>query len=389
MDRPQTPSLVARLGTALLLTAAALTAMPAAAGAWSTATPDSAPKATAAKSAKTTKTAKTPTRTTTPRRTSLTTTDERKPLAMGISLIEGNTARLGDDLDALDAWAARSGAMPASYSIWSDWGGDSAEFPPQWLLRGLRDRGVRPVIFWQPVGKDWRTAPGRYAYERVVAGDWDAYLTRWATDAKAWGGRVIVRWAHEMNAPWFPWAIGKVGNTTKNYKAAWRHVVTLVRGIAPNVRFMWAPNAPCARCVAYADLYPGDDTTDLVGFDVYAWDAKERQPMADLYAPSMEALRSLTSLPVVVGETGAAGPSDGRDVWLRDGAEALLDTYPEIEGLLYFDIDMRFDGHPDWRLSEEDGTLEAWSDLAMDPRFTGILDPEPADVLAMGESALP
>ena len=307
----------------------------------------------------------------------------RIPLAMGISLIEGNTARSDDDLDALDAFAARSGRMPASFSIWSDWGGDNSAFPSRALLSGLRGRGVRPVIFWQPVGKDWRTRPERYAYERIVAGDWDAYLTAWARDAAAWGDRVIVRWAHEMNAPWFPWAIGKVGNTPEGYRAAWRHVVTLVRGIAPNVRFMWAPNAPCGTCVAYADLFPGDASVDLVGFDIYAWKPGDLAPMVELYRPAMLELRALTALPVVVAETGAAGPSDARAAWLSEGLPAIAEAYPELVGFIYFDIDMRVTDDPDWRLSEDDGTLEAWATLAADPPAAGILDPTPEELAAL------
>src|SRR5688572_6499836 len=116
-----------------------------------------------------------------------------------------------------------------------------------------------------------------------------------------------------MNAPWFPWAMGKVGNTPEGFRAAWRHVVTLVRGIAPEVRFLWAPNAPCGKgCVDFAALYPGDDVVDLVGFDAYAWDTSSPPDMVSLYAPAMAELRAITDLPVVVGETAAAGPTDGR-----------------------------------------------------------------------------
>ena len=290
---------------------------------------------------------------------------------MGVSLIEGNTPRLGDDLDALDSFAARSGRMPASYSIWSDWGGDNADFPATWLLQGLRSRGVRPVIFWQPVGKDWRTAPERYAYRRIVAGDWDAYLTRWAHDAAAWGDRIIVRWAHEMNAPWFPWAIGKVGNTAANHKAAWRHVVTLVRGIAPNVRFMWAPNAPCNRCIDYSELYPGDAYVNLVGFTSYNWSGDTSLSMVKLYRRSVTALMAISKRRIVAAETGIKGPGAGRGQWLADGYAGVYAAYPRMKGIIYFDIDMTFGGQPVWRLLSSDNSIDGYSRLHRDPRFRG------------------
>lgn len=204
----------------------------------------------------------------------------RPPLAMGVSNHQGYTATPEDDLASLDAFAAATGRMPGSWSIWSDWGGPNAPFPSRALLDGLTERGVRPVIFWQPTHPDVTIEPERYAYERVLAGDWDAYLTRWATDAAAWGEPIVVRYAHEMNAGWFPWSVDKNGNTPESFKAAWRHLVTLVRSIAPQVRFLWNPNAPCpAPCTPLADLYPGDAVVDLVGFDVYNGRTGRRRPM--------------------------------------------------------------------------------------------------------------
>ena len=160
------------------------------------------------------------------------------------------------------------------------------------------------MIFWQPTGDDRLAHPTKYSYQSIVNGEWDAYLTSWAQDAKAWGGRVIVRWAHEMNGWWFPWAIGKIGNTPENYRAAWRHVVTTVRGIAPNVRFMWAPMRPCGtRCVDYAALYPGDayelDRTSLFTSEIGQW-----------VAVGFDEMTATSSMSIDV--TGASGvTSDG------------------------------------------------------------------------------
>lgn len=306
---------------------------------------------------------------------------DRSPLALGISLIEGVTPTPDDDLVALDAFAARAGRMPASFSIWSDWGGANAAFPDAALLDGLAARGVRPVIFWQPVGPDLDEDPERYGSAAIARGDWDPYLLTWAEAAAASGDRVIVRFAHEMNAPWFPWAVGGVsGNTAAGFRAAWRHIVELIRPIAPEVRFLWSPNEPCGRpCVDLAELYPGDAWVDLAGFDAYDWKPAERRPMVERYREAMRALRAVTDKPVIVAETGAAGPADGRGEWLADGLAAVEAAFPRLEGLIWFDIDMRDSGHPDWRLTADDGSLAAWSAAALDPRFGGILDPAPGE----------
>jgi hypothetical protein len=375
MDRPFLPSLTSRIGAAMLLAAMALTALPAGAGAWSTA-PDSGAKIVTTKSAKATKPARSQasaTRTrTTPKRTAALTAPTRGPMALGVSLIEGNTPTEGDDLAALDAYAQRAGRMPASWSIWSDWGNKNKAFPSQGLLHALRARGVRPVIFWQPTGDDRLAHPTKYSYQSIVDGEWDAYLTSWAQDAKAWGGRVIVRWAHEMNGWWFPWAIGKIGNTPENYRAAWRHVVTTVRGIAPNVRFMWAPMRPCGtRCVDYSALYPGDAYVNVLGFSAYNWSGDPDTTMLRLYRRAINALSAVSSRKIIAAETGIKGPGPGRDRWLREGYQAIYQAFPRLRGVIYFDIDMSFLDEPEWRLMRSDNSLDTYSDILRDPRFMG------------------
>lgn len=373
MDRPL-PTFVPRIGAALLLAAAALSVVPAGVGAWSTA-PDSGAKVvkTTPKSPRTTESSGTAAaaRRRTPERAALTTVT-RTPMALGVSLIEGATPTRDDDLQALDDFAARTGRMPASWSIWSDWGQPNSVFPPRSLLKGLRDRGVRPVIFWQPTGNDRVHTPGKYGYQTIVDGQWDSYLTSWAQDARAWGGRVIVRWAHEMNAPWFPWAIGKIGNTPDNYRAAWRHIVTLVRGIAPNVRFMWAPNTPCGPdCISYSALYPGDAYVNVLGFTAYNWKGDPDLSMLRIYTKVMNALSAVSNRRVIAAETGIKGPGPGRDRWLRQGYAAVHDAFPKLRGVIYFDIDMSFANEPGWRLMSSDNSIDGYRDVVHDARFFG------------------
>jgi hypothetical protein len=297
----------------------------------------------------------------------------RHPFAMGVSRIEGYTPSPDDDLAALDAFTRRTGHRPASWSIWSDWGGANAAFPARSLLAGLHRRGVQPVIFWQPTNPVVSIEPGRYAYARIAAGDWDGYLTRWARDARAYGHRVLVRWAHEMNAPWFPWAIGKNGNNPTNYKAAWRHIVRLVQRIAPNVRFMWAPNEPCGRCVPLSRLYPGDRDVNVVGFSAYNWSGRASRTMLTQYTRTIRALREVSSRPVVAAETGIAGPNRQRMRWILQGYPEVYARFPRLRGVIYFDVDMRFAGHPAWNLSTHDGSILGYRAVLADPRFQGRL----------------
>lgn len=77
---------------------------------------------------------------------------------------------------------------------------------------------------------------------------------------------VQIRFAHEMNGFWYKWSQG----STDEYKANWKRVYGIVKGIAPNVLMNWAPfayNFPQGK--PYADYYPGDQFVDVVGIDLY------------------------------------------------------------------------------------------------------------------------
>jgi hypothetical protein len=75
---------------------------------------------------------------------------------------------------------------------------------------------------------------------------------------------VQIRFAHEMNGNWYKWSQG----STDDYKANWRRVYGLVKGIAPNVLMNWAPFAYNIG-KPYDQYYPGDQYVDIVGIDLY------------------------------------------------------------------------------------------------------------------------
>src|SRR5262245_11670177 len=172
----------------------------------------------------------------------------RSPLALGISA-DGN----GRELGLLDQLHSDIGAWPATWSVWSQWGSRGGKsgcqpgsgtcaFPNQTLADlSARDGGkIIPVIWWEPWNPDKSFSfQGKWArYERIVRHQHDDYIERWAEDAADYGGRIILRFAHEANGHWFPWGIGNFDNTVANYKAAWRYVKRKFREAgADNVEF--------------------------------------------------------------------------------------------------------------------------------------------------------
>ena len=196
-----------------------------------------------------------------------------------------------------------------------------------------------------------------------------------------------MRLAHEMNMAWVPWAVGKHGGTTyggsgntfANFRQMWQTVHGLVHPIAPNVRFLWCPwdVTDPGNTGKYTDFYPGDEYVDYTGFDSYVWTGNVTRPMHEQFGYSLAALAALSPgssrKPVIIAELGRApgGPDGVRVSWLRDGYRQLHDLHPNIRGIIYFDIDARFLGHPDWRLSAAPSLVTTYKELVALPQFQG------------------
>jgi len=106
--------------------------------------------------------------------------------------------------------------------------------------------------------------------KKIADGRKDAYIRQFARDAKAWGKPVYISFAHEQNAPYYEWAIGKNGNTHYDYIRAWRRVVSLFRSEgATNVRFVGCPATTAAITTGFKASYPGDSYVDWTALDGY------------------------------------------------------------------------------------------------------------------------
>jgi hypothetical protein len=289
-----------------------------------------------------------------------------RQLALGASELSWNS------LSNLDAFSTSVHRTPATWTIWSDWGGPTAAFPSATFMAGLKSRHVIPLVFWQPVDPK-NLGSGAFAYTRIAHGDFDGYLKSWSAAAKAYGGTIIVRFAPEMDGWWFPWSVTKHGNSPKRFVKAWRHIWTVIHHVgATNVRMLWSPAQPC-RC--QSDLYPGDGYVDYVGFTAYNWANADHpwREMGAIIKKKMALVTRLTSKPVIVPELGSNDVGGDKAQWIADGYTKVYKRFPEIKAIVYFDVNMQFDDQPDWRLQTPAAALSAYAKLLAHPHFQGAL----------------
>jgi beta-mannanase len=235
------------------------------------------------------------------------------------------------------------------------WYADFARPVPLAALDAVTARGAMPVITWEP----WLWGRGatqpEYALARIVAGDHDPYVRRWAEGLRDWGRPVTLRFAHEMNGNWYPWAQGVNGNRPGDYVRAWRHVHNIMVSMgASNVTWMWSPNVPYPGSVPLTDLYPGAGYVDTVALDGYNWGTS--QPWSgwttpgDLFGLGLSQLRTLApDKPIVIAETGTTMAGGSKPGWITSLVSYLV-AQPNVTGFIWFqrlkETDWRFNSTP-------------------------------------------
>jgi len=265
--------------------------------------------------------------------------------------------------------------VPDVVMISRDWA--SGSFDRQAVER-LTTAGHLPMIAWEPwdhaqvlSGDRLRAVQPAYSLATIIEGRHDESIRSWAADAADWGHPVALRFAHEMNGYWYPWAESANGNREGDYVSAWRHVHDLfVDEGADNVIFVWSPNLSQPSLTPLAQLWPGDEYVDWVGLVGYLGNGinpAEWTPTFDeLFGPTLDELRAFTELPVVITEIGATESGGKKAEWISHVLETVAARH-DIIGLMWFEIDKE----ADWRIVSSPEASAAFAQGVEDAKSHG------------------
>lgn len=209
-------------------------------------------------------------------------------------------------------------------------------------------RGSVPEISWEPWDADRGANQPRYRLASIIAGAHDDHIRRWARQIAAYGKPVRLRFAHEMNGRWYPWAERANGNVRGEYVRAWRHV----HGIfaterAHNVTWVWSPVAGRVN----RTLYPGSRQVDALavsGFIAGRGIFRGRwRSFSAAFGKTLDELHRLDpGKPVMLSEIGVAGAPQQKAEWIR-GMFDDIRRRPYVRSLVWFDVRKE----ADWRIS--------------------------------------
>lgn len=272
-------------------------------------------------------------------------------LRFGVATPGGAAA--GAELDAVAALVGESPGIVLSYK-------DFRQSPPVAELEAVVQRGAMPLVTWEP----WIAGAGvtqpAYALARITAGDFDPYINQWAAALASWGKPLMLRFAHEMNGNWYPWAEAVNGNGPGDYVQAWQHVHSLVSAAgATNVNWVWAPNG--GGSVATSVLYPGDAYVDTVGLDAYNWGTTQVwsswQLPAAVFGPHLAELRTVApGKQIVITETASTETGGSKPEW-NTALVSYLRTQPDVSGFVWFHLNKE----TDWRINSSAASASALS----------------------------
>lgn len=197
--------------------------------------------------------------------------------------------------------------------------------------------------------------PWHASMSAIAAGRWDSYLHRFAAQVRHYGGHVILSFGPEANGRWYPW--GWHHARPAEWRAAWRHVVTLFRAAgASNVTWLWDISGGRRGRGPARDWWPGPQYVDWVGIDGYYFTSTDT--FKSVIGNTVRTVRKFTKKPILVSEVGI-GPRAGQVKKLPGLFAGLRRNH--LLGLIYFDVSQH-NGlyHQNWRLDGNPAAVAAF-----------------------------
>ena len=212
---------------------------------------------------------------------------------------------------------------------------------PYWM-NAVRSHGAIPVITWDPENPAIAspTQP-TFTLQNIINGNFDAYITRWAQDSKAWGHPYFLRFAHEMNGYWNAWSEQVNGNKPGQFVLAWRHVHDIFTRLGvSNVTWVWSPNIDYSTSTPLRELYPGDAYVDWAGMSGYNWGnigGHVWQSFSSVFSQTYYDILSITSRPLMITETASTEQAGNKASWISDAfVTQLPHNFPRIHAFVWF-----------------------------------------------------
>jgi hypothetical protein len=247
--------------------------------------------------------------------------------------------------------------------------------------------GVDPVIgareqWAKSVGKTPLIhLSGRQPWGQVASGAYDSYLKKQAALLKAFGSRVILNYANEVNLK------SQNRGTPQQYRAAFTHIVSVFRAAGvTNVSYAVTITNTSFDKGQADSFYPGDNVIDVISPTGYNWACVPGRPNFGKPACGQQ-WRSFQSVfaasynftvkhhkTMIISETGSAEDPfhPGRKAqWILDMGRTAK-SWPALRGIVWVQAGKRLDY---WKITTSQSALDAYKCVGRVPVFGGAGPP--------------
>lgn len=234
----------------------------------------------------------------------------------------------------------------AIIQIYTAWGSKKNQVFPALRAQAIYDLGSIPLITWEPWLDDFD--PEKFPFvinkinknqggmKAVAEGKFDAYIDKWARDAKEFHAPFYLRLAHEMNDPYrYPW--GPQNNKPEDFVAAWQHIFKRFEAMgAHNVIWLWSPH-PAYK--GYDDFFPGNKFVDWIGVTtlnygtVASW--SQWWSFDEIFKDSYSSLAEYKK-PIMITEMGSLEVGGNRAEWFGQAFVSMKVDYPLVKGIVFY-----------------------------------------------------
>ena len=311
---------------------------------------------------------------------------EVAPIYWG-AYIDGSTYGLHDapfeprTIDAFEENAGKRVSIVHWGQSWYRAGQGGYQSFPRDMAERVRRRGSIPMMTWS----SWDLDSGQsldhpdFRLQGIIDGSHDAFIRKWARDARAWGHPLFLRFDHEMNGNWFPWSEDENGNSRGQFARMWMHVHDIfTEEGATNVTWVWAPNIVYDDAIPLSTLYPGDEYVDWVGASGYNWGTHPARPdsgwksFSEAHRETYDQLGELApDKPIMITETASSEVGGSKPSWIADAlGHELPAGFPRIKALIWFNWNTEESGETmDWVIESSDESEAAFAEGIASPHY--------------------
>lgn len=193
-----------------------------------------------------------------------------------------------------------------------------------------------PMITWEPwqsLFQEANTFGEKKVFEHILAGKFDTYIETFALQVKQLDRPVFLRFAHEMDNPFYPWS-AKGENSPEDFKNAWRYLVQKFKKLqVNNVIWVWNP----WKATAMKSYFPGKSSVDWIGITALNYDTynpqKRSYSFQEIYQPFQQDSILKANIPVMIAEMASL---NNQEIWLKKAIEDIKTKFPAIKAYVIF-----------------------------------------------------